>query len=95
MAETNKNGGLSQEGGKDLFEQFKHMSIKELATYANAFNIYVSNGSKEAILIGYMDLGQSPERVKVLANGENEYWTDEKAKYVKAEDRNWKSIQSQ
>lgn len=74
----------------DLFEQFKTMPIRQLAQYAQAFNIFLSNREKEGILIGYLDMEkESPEVVKVLVDGDAVYWTEEDTKYVKAENRKW------
>jgi len=80
----------SPEGGRDLFEQFKSMSIKELSAYSSAFNIYLSNGKKEGILVGFMEMEPSPERVKVLTDQDFEYWTENESTYARAENRKWK-----
>jgi hypothetical protein len=74
----------------DLFEQFKSMSIPELAQYAFSFNITVSNGENEALLIGYLDMERNSDKVvKVLHNEDIDYWTVAETQYVSAENRNW------
>jgi len=83
----------SDDRESDLFEQFKSMSIRELAQYAQGFNIFVSrrSGGKdtEGILAGFMDLEKSPQNVKVLVDGDFEYWPEGGTQFVRAENRKW------
>lgn len=91
MAETPVSPeGQSASRSPDLFESFKDKSIAELAPYTLAFNILVQNGERKGILIGYLDMEkESPKKVKVLIDGEFEYWTDEQTAYVGAQNRQW------
>ncbi len=77
----------SKEQSPDLFETFKTMSMPELSRYTQGFNVFVSNGTNEGVLIGYMDMEPSPKRVKVVVNGKMEYWADVGTEYVRAEKR--------
>ena len=76
----------------DLFETFKSMSIRDLCRYASGFNIFVTNGSDVGIIVGYLDLEQNSERVKVIVNGDEKYWDEDALTFVKAENRKWEKI---
>ncbi len=76
----------------DLFEQFRSMPVAQLARYSFDFNIFLSNGESEGILIGYLDLERNSKlRVKVLINGDFEHWDEDSCVYVRARDREWVS----
>lgn len=80
---TNDDGGLEA--------SLRWASVSTLAQYTMGFNVYVRNPEgKVGILIGYMDLERSPERVKVLVDGEMEYWTDAGTTFDRIENRQWK-----
>lgn len=80
---TNDDGGLES--------SLRWASVSTLAQYTLGFNVYVRNpDGKVGILIGYMDLERSPERVKVLVDGEMEYWTDAGTTFDRIEKRQWK-----
>lgn len=91
-----KNEGFSSQDSQkqtpDLFEIFKSMSVRELSGYTMAFNIHLTDGEQEGILIGFMDLEPSPQNVKVLVDGDYQYWTEDQSRFVKAENRNWQNI---
>ena len=77
----------------DLFEEFRSMPVAQLAQYSFGFNIFLSNGKSEGILIGYLDLEMNSNlRVKVLVNGDFEYWDEDSCVYVCARNREWVSL---
>ena len=78
------------ESSDDLFEQFRSMPMAQLAQYSMGFNIFVSNGESEGIMIGFMDLAPVDiARVKVIANKAYDYWNEADCIYVRAEHRKW------
>lgn len=73
---------------------FFKMPIGQLANYCMAFNFFLVNCETNAtgILIGILDLSRSKECVKVLVDGDFQYWSPEQCVSQRAEKRNWQKI---
>lgn len=73
---------------------FANMSVWQLSNYAMAYNFFLKNSKSgiEGILIGILDMSESKNCVKVLVNGDDQYWSTEECIFVRTEKRQWQKI---
>ena len=65
------------------------MPISQLSNFASVDNIFLRHGDQEGILINVMDLEPTKNAIKVLVDGDFQYWPTDDVSYIHSKPRRW------
>jgi hypothetical protein len=70
-------------------DPYAEMPIGQLSNFTSVDNIFLRHGDQEGILINIMDKEPTKNAVKVLVDGNFQYWPTDGVSYVRSELRKW------